>query len=203
MRKIVVLLIAVLAFVGCKESSVKTKKEDIQKKVTKNPKCDELSRLKTDEEIKLWIDQNKDELCDGTLFECILEAHKISFQDYYIMVKDYWKLANPKYKSFTWLEIKNKIQDRCYPDYLGFKIDNNNDITDLKITSFTTTETCYSIPLFKAIDKINNGLKDTDEFFFTKGLVGGKEKIIFFIDNRSLNNIFFLDISDNPTFQLL
>lgn len=202
MKRIIFVLVTSLVLLSCKNEKEPVIEEAVTATTTaeRNPICDELTNIQDQEELQIWINNHQTELCDGTLFECVLKQHNVNFKEFYKMINDYWKGKEPDFKSFTWLEIKNKIENKCYPDYLGFFVDSNKKITDLKImTKFTTSETCYSIPLFRAIDKHNNGLKDSDEFVFTRGIVNGQEKIIFYIENKVSKIVEFYDISDNPT----
>jgi len=205
MKNIALVAVVMLTLFSCKQNENAPKpypevhKPAVAARHAVNPLCDELSQQQSEAAIKVWIENHQVELCDGTLYECVLNEHKIDFTTYYTFIRDYWQLNDPKYKTFTWLEIKHAIADKCYPDYVGFKIDSHDQITDLKIMPFTTTESCYSAPLFRAIDKLSGTLADDDQFKFTLAKVKGAKKVIFTVELKSMGTTFFFDISDNPT----
>lgn len=213
MKKLLLIVGMIFTLVSCnpKESNDKKEANDSTATATtttvavggkeRNPLCIELGRLQTQEERERWIEMHREALCDGTLYECILQEHKVDFEKYYGLVKDYWGIRTPKYKPVTWLEIKKLIGDKCYPNYVGFEISGQDEILGLRmLTAFNDGETCYSPALFRAVDRLLGGLKDTDEFTFTLAKVGGEDRVVFHISDKITGITSFYDISDNPTF---
>jgi hypothetical protein len=203
MKNIALVAVLVLTLVSCKQKESTTVPQVDTPSVSKpaaNPLCDELSQIQDEAEIDRWIAAHKTDLCDGTLYECVVKEHKLDFKTYYAYIDNAWPNGNPNFKTIKWQVIKDFIGDKCYPDYVGFKLDNQEQITDLKIVPFTKVEAVYSPALFRSIDKLTGGLGIDDEFTFVTGKIGTARKVIFSVEHISTGQTYFFDISDNPTF---
>lgn len=204
MKKLALLAVLVLTVVSCtkKETPPCPPADSTTGRVaaTLNPLCEELSQLETEEEIKVWIDGHKEALCDGSLYECVINEHIIDFATYYDFVRAKWHDGKPEFKTFKWDQVKLYLGNKCYPDYIGFDIDPaTSKIIDFKTIPFTTSETVYSAPLFRAIDKKVGGLGTDDVFTFVVGTVNGTDKVLFSVYCKATKTTMFFDISDNPT----
>lgn len=206
MKKLALVAALVLTLVSCKQKESSPNPQVDTPAVTKpavavsqpaNPLCDTLAHLQTETEINDFIKKHYDELCNGTLDECILPIHEIESTKYDSLVKDYWVTRTPLVKTMSWSDVKALVGDRCYPDYIGFKIV-NEQITNLTVVNqFSTTETCYSMPLFRAIERLKV-LSNTDKFTFTLAKICGKTKVVFSVEKKT-GDMYYFDISDNPT----
>jgi hypothetical protein len=202
MKRLALLAVLVLTVVSCtkKETPPCPPNPAPAAGLAANPICEELSHLETEEEIKAWIDGHKEALCDGSLYECVINEHIIDFTTYYDFVRTKWHDGKPEFRTFKWDQVKLYLGTKCYPDYIGFEIDPaTSKIIDFKTIPFTTSETVYSPPLFRAIDKKVGKLADDDVFTFVVGTVNSTDKVLFSVYCKATKTTMFFDISDNPT----
>jgi len=148
-----------------------------------------------------YIQQYGKEICNAGLYECIVDFHKIEMEYFsrYINDHDSNKERIVEYP-LTWQEIETFFGSvSCYDKYIGLDFIDNR--ISLKLLSFTTLQTCYSIPFLKGIQR-RFVLLGTDTLFFSKAMIPNPansniptEKIIFKV---AKGGTFYYDISDFP-----
>ncbi|MBC7642345.1 MAG: hypothetical protein H7174_08405 [Flavobacterium sp.] len=176
--------------------------DDPGKSVIKtNELCDEYTSLPDGSpEQEVWVRAHSENLCDGQLFACVLTNHRIDAVTFNTMKKDYWQSKPEIITKKTWREVSSFINTLdCGNEYLGFDINGDTINRFRKINGYTQNETCYSVPLFKAIDLINNGLKDSDIFEFVLGKNSQNNTIVLFSINGQIGQQYY-DLTTDPMF---
>ena len=146
--------------------------------------------------------ENDDLLVQIEALHKMTAADKATRYDKYL--KDFWGTDTILLKSYKWAEIKKRIENKCYDEYITFNYDNKKDslIELTSKVSFTDYPSCYSIPLFKSIElnyrnKNRVTMPETAIFKFAKGKYNNKTIIVFETDDATMG-IANYDMSDIP-----
>ncbi len=214
MKKIVMFLgIVLFSFFGCKDKS----KPVISNPVNPNQACKEQLILAIADSSSLTNNKIAELLKDCGSIVCENEAllsqiegiHKMNSANNKVKYNNYlqafWgSLDKVEFKSYKWADIKVKLENKCYDEYLTFNYDDEKDSL-IELTSkvpFTDYPSCYSIPLLKSIElnyRIKNSrtIPDTAIFKFAKGKYNNKT-IILFETNDAIMGVSNYDMSDIP-----
>lgn len=188
MKRILFLVaITTTLVIGCKNE---TKNIDVKKikKVTKEesaipPGCTFFSPLEsmgTAQRIE-WLrnPQTQTTICTQYL-NCVLESHRMTNDENTQVLASLG--PNPTYTSIPLNQILNG-KSCNYKEYRTFTKNSSGNITMGLTSNFNETTTCYSIPLFYAMQAQN-----ITTVKFIEAMVAGERRVIFSIDN---GNAFF------------
>ncbi|GLB51658.1 hypothetical protein NBRC110019_06970 [Neptunitalea chrysea] len=98
-----------------------------------------------------WLKKNGKNVCPDLLYSTTLIEHMVSVNNYRVTVDNQTTPLSIPFKA-----IKDSIGNhKFYEYYLNFYI-KDNKVTFRKLTKFDENQNCYSIVLFKAIEKYMN-----------------------------------------------
>ena len=140
--------------------------------------------LNDTEEKAAWLRLNGDKVCQVILYDAIEKDHKI---DAVVTTS-----TTTRPFKITWDDMSRFVGNGMYNAYIGFEIDANNNITNLKlIPKFTINEPCYSIPLIRYL-AFKYNLRGNENLEFLNIITPFREKIAI-----KVNSVYY-DYSDEP-----
>jgi len=187
MKRFALLLIAALSLGACKQSPKQQDGVEVQPLATVNV-CDYFSTLpsmSTDDQVK-WLRSNQIQACKAKYDSCRENAHIITPTVYSDGIAEYWKADPVIYTEITLGTIKALSAQSMYVQFISFVPDSQNTIVPAAVIDFTTTPSCYSVPLFYSIGRLHS-LSNSSILMFTRAIIGGNETIVFAVKGTSYN----------------
>lgn len=151
----------------------------------------------TKEKLAAWLKLNDSMISFENAYDIIECAHMNDDERAY----EYMNLIAPT-DSMTLGSIKTRIANLGglytdnYQHYLDFDFDTSGKITFSLITNYDPNAGCFSIPLFKSIEK-NQGLSNNSIIEFRKVDLYGPNRIVFSVLDNNGKPIFY-DFSQIP-----
>ena len=196
MKRILFFVITSLCVIGCKDE-----KKVITTQVTSEKPpivgCTDLSRydlLNDVEEKAEWLRKNGANVCQD-------ELNYRARKDHFVNDASIFSPTSGNPLVVKWSQIKLLIKKDIYENYITFDIDSHNNIKTITTkTRYTKYPYCFSMPLFRGIDK-EMMLTDDSEFTFMTAHVGSTPAIFFKVTkdiSRPNTDFAYYDFSDEP-----
>jgi hypothetical protein len=196
MKKLLLMLSLALSLGACKQRD--TKHETVEKTsplpLLTTSDCDifnPLGTMTTSQQVA-WLQANQNEVCIEKYDACRENFHKISLKAFENGVKAYWNTRTVIYTPITLGTIKGLTTETKYAKFIS-AAGTDEEIKLTVVTNFTTTPTCYSIPLFYSIGRLH-ALTDSSVLQFTKAIINSQEVIVFYVNGTS----YFYDVTLVP-----
>lgn len=182
MKKVFLFLALSVVFASCKDNKPKTDSPDAAS-VSTQGHCDFFDELEgmTVEEQVAWLKSKEADICSD-YSECIADSHQL----------DSTQIAAVEANRNSSLEKTVTLGDifdgnGCsYAKYRSFKIESDHTITMDIESDFTTSVSCYSLPLFYGLQKKHNLTTNTQFHFFEASVPGvSGTTVVFVIDGVS------------------
>lgn len=101
-----------------------------------------------------WLRANGNTVCEDTLYKYIERAHMVKNPSSFAgWLRQYWGNATTTYTPVTWKDLNKMTQSHLYDKYVTFVIKTDNTVSPELTDNYSTTRTCYSVPLFRSIAK--------------------------------------------------
>lgn len=200
MKKILLLLVLLFAFIGCKQNP---KQESVT--VADSTVIDTLSKVRsvkakafiataadtcdyylpiqsqTTANQLAWLRNNRSQICGNNEYlKCLVRYHQLTETAFDSAVIAYWGTATPVYTSLPYSSFKG--QDCDFVNYYVFTADSKTHAISKMFKSFSTNAHNYSVPFFKGLPLVFTSVVNTTNLKFTQGRIGNVEMIIFKID---------------------
>ena len=141
-----------------------------------------------------WLKKNGKYVCQDTL-------NNSSERDHFVVDASVFTPTSGRTLTINWGDIKTLMKDDIYENYITFEIDSLDNINKITTTErYTKNPFCFSMPLFRGIDK-KMTLDDSSEFLFTSANLGTTPAIFFKITkdlSRPNSDFAYYDFSDEP-----
>ena len=169
MKKIIGLLVVIVALQGCKKNQPATAPLPMLKAST----CITLSdydKLTSNNERAEWLVAQGSMVCDSILYAREVE-HEVKATEVKVSSS-----ATP-YK-MTWGDLKEMVGSNVYRKYVGFRLEPNGDVSKLLLVpGYVENGNTYSVPLFRSI-ALKYNFSDDAELEFVPAIVKDEMKIV-------------------------
>lgn len=169
MKTTLTILIVLLSIVGCKnEENKKSDNTVLKDSIATKEKNDCIDFTDydlidpTQTAVKVeWLKENGAQICPDLLGKKVEVDHVVTDDTLFGTMYE----SNKPTTSYSWNEIKSIIgSDTFYSNWINCTINSNEEVT-LSMGDFTTSNSCYSIPLFDRIASKLTSAEYDDKIF--------------------------------------
>ncbi|WP_309640699.1 hypothetical protein [Flavobacterium sp.] len=176
MKRIIGLLVVILALQGCKKNQETTAPLPLLKATDCITLLD-YDKLKTNQEKADWLVKQGSLVCDSILYPRETE-HEVLATDVSVPTS-----ANPY--TMSWRAFQTLIGTTVYEKYVGFELDSINNVTKvLMVPKYSETVTTYSVPLFRSVG-IKYQFSETTNLEFVTATVKDESKVVIRFKDQS------------------